>query len=82
MQTDLFVPLKKQIRVPFDDPRIPPLATCNYIKFAKPDTRSTFDSGSFDDLQECLHFRAATFCRNMIKHKKLNDANDIFNRMV
>lgn len=75
-------PIKKQIRVPFDDPRIPPLATCNYIKSAKPDTRSAFDDGSLDDLQKCLYFRAATFCRDMIKHKKLNDMNDIFNRMV
>ena len=75
-------PIKEQIRVPFDDPRIPPLAACNYFKSAKPDTRSAFDSGSLDDLQKCLYFRAATFCRDMIKHKKLNDANDIFNRMV
>lgn len=75
-------PIKKQIRVPFDDPRVPPLATCNYIKFAKPDTRSTYDSGQSSDLQKCLDFRAATFCRDMIKHKKLNDANDIFNRMI
>ena len=75
-------PIKKYIRVPFDDPRVPPLATCNYIKSAKPDTRSAFDNGSLDDLQKCLDFRAATFCRDMIKHKKLNDANDIFNRMV
>ena len=75
-------PIKEQIRVPFDDPRIPPLATCNYFKFAKPDTRSAFDSGSLDDLQKCLYFRASTACRNMIKHKKLNDANNIFNRMV
>jgi hypothetical protein len=29
-----------------------------------------------------LRFRSATFCRDMIKHKKLNDANNIFNRMV
>lgn len=75
-------PIKEQIRVPFDDPRIPPLATCNYFKSAKPDTRSAFDNGSLDDLQKCLDFRAATFCRDMIKHKKLNDANNIFNRMV
>lgn len=75
-------PIKEQIRVPFDDPRIPSLATCNYIKSAKPDTRSAFDDGSLDDLQKCLDFRAASFCRDMIKHKKLNDANDIFNRMV
>ena len=29
-----------------------------------------------------LRYRSATFCRDMIKHKQLNDANDIFNRMV
>lgn len=75
-------PVKEQIRVSFDDPRIPSLAACNYIKFAKPDTRSSYDSGQSSDLQKCLDFRAATFCRDMIKHKKLNDANDIFNRMV
>lgn len=75
-------PIKEQIYVPFDDPRIPPLAACDYIKSAKPDTRSSFDHGSIHDLQRCLNFRAATFCCDMIKHKKLNDANDIFNRMV
>lgn len=75
-------PVKEQIQVPFDDPRIPPLAACNYIKSAKPDTRSAYDNGQSNDLQKCLDFRAATFCRDMIKHKKLNDANNIFNRMV
>lgn len=75
-------PIKEQVHVPFDDPRIPSLAACNYIKSAKPDTRSAYDSGKSDDLQKCLDFRAATFCRDMIKHKKLNDANNIFNRMV
>ena len=75
-------PIKEQIHVPFDDPRIPPFATCNYIKSAKPDTRSAFDCGQSSGLQKCLDFRAATFCRDMIKHKKLNDANDLFNRMV
>lgn len=75
-------PVKEQVHVPFDDPRIPPLAACNYIKSAKPDTRSAYDSGQSSDLQRCLDFRAATFCRDMIKHKKLNDANNIFNRMV
>ena len=34
------------------------------------------------DLLEQLRYRSKTFCRDMIKHKKLNDANDIFNRMV
>nr|DAD71294.1 MAG TPA: Replication associated protein [Microviridae sp. ctJby12] len=75
-------PIKEQIQVPFDDPRIPSLAACNYIKSAKPDTRSAYDSGQSSDLQKCLDSRAATFCRDMIKHKKLNDANNIFNRMV
>ena len=75
-------PVKEQIRVPFDDPRIPPLATCNYFKSAKPDTRSAYDNGQSSDLQKCLDFRAATFCRDMIKHIKFNDANSIFNRMV
>lgn len=31
---------------------------------------------------EQLRYRSSTFCRDMIKHKKLNDANNIFNRMV
>lgn len=33
-------------------------------------------------LLEQLRFRSATYCRDMIKHKRLNDANNIFNRMV
>ena len=33
-------------------------------------------------LLEQLWYRSATFCRDMIKHKKLNDSNNIFNRMV
>lgn len=33
-------------------------------------------------LLEQLRRRSAAFCRDMIKHKKLNDANNIFNRMV
>lgn len=75
-------PVKEQVYVPFDDPRIPPFASCNYIRSAKPDTRSAYDSGLIGDLKKCLDFRAATFCRDMIKHKKLNDANDIFNQMI
>lgn len=34
------------------------------------------------ELLKQLRYRSATFCRDMIKHKKLNDANNIFNRMV
>lgn len=33
-------------------------------------------------LLEQLRHRSSTFCRNMIKHKKLNDINNIFNRMI
>lgn len=33
-------------------------------------------------LLEQLRYRSATYCRDMIKHKALNDANNIFNRMV
>lgn len=33
-------------------------------------------------LLEQLKYRSSAYCRNMIKHKKLNDANNIFNRMV
>lgn len=33
------------------------------------------------DLLAQLRFRSSTYCNNMIKHKKLNDVNDIFNRM-
>lgn len=41
-------------------------------------------SSSSETLQllDQLRLRSATFCRDMIKHKKLNDANNIFNRMV
>lgn len=35
-----------------------------------------------DDLQKCLDVRSSKYCCDMIKHKKLNDANNIFNRMV
>ena len=35
-----------------------------------------------DDLQRCLDNRNEALCRSMIKHKKLNDANNILNRMV
>jgi hypothetical protein len=33
-------------------------------------------------LLQQLRYRSSTYCRDMIKHKKLNDANNIFNRMV
>lgn len=33
-------------------------------------------------LLEQLRYRSSTFCLEMIKHKKLNDANNVLNRMV
>lgn len=33
-------------------------------------------------LLDQLRFRSAAYCRDMIKHKQLNDVNNIFNRMV
>lgn len=39
-------------------------------------------SGETVQLLEQLRYRSSTFCRNMIKHKKLNDINNIFNRMI
>lgn len=48
---------------------------------AEIDFISASSSETFQLLDQ-LRFRSATFCRNMIKHKKLNDANNIFNRMV
>ena len=33
-------------------------------------------------LLEQLRYRSSTYCRDMIKHKTLNDANNILNRMV
>ena len=55
--------------------------------FALPQSGQEIDvlqavSGETVQLLEQLRHRSATFCRDMIKHKKLNDANNIFNRMV
>lgn len=45
------------------------------IDFISSSSRETFQ------LLDQLRLRSATSCRDMIKHKKLNDANNIFNRM-
>lgn len=55
--------------------------------FVLPQNGSEIDfisSSSRETLQllDQLRFRSVAFCRDMIKHKKLNDANNIFNRMV
>ena len=61
-------------------------AVVHYL-FSLPDQGQEVDFLSYareenGDLLQQLRFRSATFCRDMIKHKKLNDANDIFNQMV
>nr|DAF64335.1 MAG TPA: Replication associated protein [Microviridae sp. ctX401] len=55
--------------------------------FVLPQTGNEIDfiSSSSDEtvrLLNQLQYRSAALCRDMIKHKKLNDANDILNRMI
>lgn len=64
--------------------RYPEISNC---MFALPQNGQEIDvlsnvSSETIQLFEQLRYRSATFCRDMIKHKKLNDANNIFNRMV
>lgn len=64
--------------------RFPEISDC---MFALPQNGCEMDvlsdiSRETVQLLEQLRYRSATFCRDMIKHKKLNDANNIFNRMV
>ena len=64
--------------------QFPEISDC---MFALPQNGQEFDvlsdvSCETIQLLEQLRYRSATFCRDMIKHKKLNDANSIFNRMV
>lgn len=74
----------KSVVLHFDDPRklllSPALSRLVGSSF-KASQPSNYND-MCDDLQRCLDFRASTHCRDMIKHKKLNDANNIFNRMV
>lgn len=64
--------------------RYPEISDC---MFALPQNGQEIDvlsnvSREAIQLLEQLRYRSSTFCRDMIKHKKLNDANNIFNRMV
>lgn len=59
----------------------------SHCMFALPQDGQEIDvlqavSGETVQLLEQLRYRSATFCRDMTKHKALNDANNIFNRMV
>lgn len=74
----------KPVILHFDDPRKLLLSPA-LSRLVGPSFKASQPSNYNDmcgDLQRCLDFRASTYCRDMIKHKKLNDANNIFNRMV
>lgn len=60
------------------------LSDCMFVLPANGQESDILQSVSRETVQllEQLRYRSATSCRDMIKHKKLNDANNIFNRMV
>ena len=62
----------------------PNISDCMFALPANGQERDVLSNVSCETIQllEQLRYRSATYCRDMIKHKKLNDANDIFNRMV
>lgn len=60
---------------------------CSRYLFALPQSGGELDALALAKCQnkqlfECLQLRASALCRDMIKHKRLNDANDIFNRLM
>jgi hypothetical protein len=62
----------------------PDISDCMFALPANGQERDVLSDVSCETVQllEQLRYRSATFCRDMIKHKKLTDANNIFNRMV
>lgn len=62
----------------------PEISDCMFALPAHGQEIDVLQAVSSETLQllEQIRYRSTTFCRNMIKHKQLNDANDIFNRMV
>lgn len=62
----------------------PEISDCMFALPANGQERDVLSNISCETVQllEQLRYRSSTYCRDMIKHKKLNDANDIFNRMV
>lgn len=62
----------------------PNISDCMFALPANGQERDVLSDVSCETIQllEQLRYRSATYCRDMIKHKKLNDANGIFNRMV
>lgn len=64
--------------------QFPDISDCMFVLPANGQESDVLQSVSCETVQllEQLRYRSSTFCRDMIKHKKLNDANNIFNRMV
>lgn len=62
----------------------PQISDCMFALPANGQERDVLSDVSCETVQllEQLRLRSSTFCRDMIKHKKLNDANGVFNRMV
>ena len=62
----------------------PDISDCMFALPTDGQERDVLSNISCETVQllEQLKYRSATFCRDMIKHKTLNDANNIFNRMV
>lgn len=62
----------------------PDISDCMFALPQDGQERDVLQAVSCETVQllEQLRYRSATFCRDMIKHKRLNDANNIFNRMV
>ena len=62
----------------------PSISDCMFALPASGQERDSLSDVSCEtvSLLDQLRYRSAAFCRDMIKHKKLNDANNILNRMV
>lgn len=62
----------------------PDISDCMFALPQNGQERDVLSNVSCETVQllEQLRHRSATYCRDMIKHKKLNDANGIFNLMV
>lgn len=62
----------------------PDISDCMFALPANGQERDVLSSVSDETLQllEQLRYRSATYCLAMIKHKQLNDANNVLNRKV
>ena len=62
----------------------PDISDCMFALPQNGQERDVLSNVSRETVQllEQLKYRSATYCRDMIKHKRLNDANGIFNLMV